>query len=48
MSGRVRDAGRCDDRTLKSVRDRISLVYAVSQNDSCRLRSSRMLFVFLI
>jgi len=47
MSGRIWNAGRWDDRSLEPERDRNSLVYAVSQNDSCRLGSSRMLFVFL-
>jgi len=48
MSGRVRNAGPWDHWTVECERDRISLVYAVSRNDFCRLGSSQMLFVFLI
>jgi len=48
MSRRVPNVGQLDDRTLARERDRNSLVYAVSQNDSGRLGRSRMLFVSLI
>jgi len=48
MPGRVRHAGWWDDRTLETEMGRNSLVYVVYRNDSCRLGSSRMLFVFLI
>jgi len=48
MSRKVQNAGWWDERTLERERDRNSLVYAVSWNDSARLGSSRMLVVFLI
>jgi len=48
MFGRVRNAGRWDDQTLDHQRDRNSLVYAVSRDDSYRLGSSRMPFVLVI